>query len=156
MSISIIRLILLLFCALFSLQYFLEVRQLRLLEDSFVVQVLFWLLMFLLLVKALTHLIYALREKDGKEFTIFASGKSFLDLLNNNSAKFMGLTGLYMLIIPRLGIFVTSFLYIVFSYWALNVRGWTKRILLPVLVISIVYIGFVLLIGARLPKGLFI
>lgn len=70
------------------------------------------------------------------------------------SAGFVGLTVLYVVLIPMIGFVVMTLLYIALLSWVLGVRSLVALTVTPVSVVALLYLGMEHWLNLPLPKGL--
>lgn len=83
-----------------------------------------------------------------------AQGDDRIDLVA--IAKFIGLTVVYVILIPIVGFYVTTLAFMVFGIRLLGVAKVWAYTLLPILVIGLLYYGFSMQLRIPLPSGLLV
>ncbi|GAB3797613.1 tripartite tricarboxylate transporter TctB family protein [Virgibacillus kimchii] len=147
--------LLLIIIGAFGLYYFLDVRSLPNPQERVIVEILFWVLVVLLAIEA-SRTTYKL-WKENKNENNKQSIKSILKgwILNKPVMLFVGLS-LYILLLPIIGFFVTSAIFLVTYNYLLGSKKLWELTLLPIAILISVYILFVLVLDVRLPDGFLI
>lgn len=61
----------------------------------------------------------------------------------------------FIYIIPRLGFFISTFLFMVTGMYILGIRDSKKFILAPIIIVIFIYIVFKMILNLPLPQGIF-
>jgi putative tricarboxylic transport membrane protein len=141
---------------LFGLIYFLDVQRLPEAEERTVVDILFWILLVLLAMEASRTLYLMVKDAKTKVHAveIKKAKERIQDGLSNKSIILMIFFIIYVMLIPKVGFFVSSFLFVMLLKYYLGSRKLWELVLIPTGLLSIVYLIFVKLLLIKLPPGI--
>lgn len=155
MSKPIGNLVILFVLAILTSIYFFDVQTLPNKEERIVVETLFYILLFLMIIEAIKSIISVVKDRTRSEDSR-ASSFTWGSLVKNKQGILFISLVVYVLGIPVLGFFVTSFIYMIFlNYFLKNRKKW-QIFVIPVLVLTVCYLLFVQILNIRLPAGIFL
>ncbi|QQK77813.1 tripartite tricarboxylate transporter TctB family protein [Salicibibacter cibarius] len=152
-------LILLLFFLSFGLVYYLDVRTLPEFEERLIIDLLFWLLIPLLALEA-SKIIYGIikNKKCEKNGNVTKGSKVGIrtllyKLASNKQFVLVVFLVFYLLIIPYLGFFATSLIFLVTLNLYLGSAKIKEFLFIPLVTLAVSYFVFVFFLDVRLPSG---
>lgn len=137
--------------AVFSIFYYLDVRQLPEPEERSLVVILLIGLGILLIVETGRSIVRGIKNRKDENNTSF-----FQDLvkwLKGRQSLLLISMIAYVILIPIIGFYVTSFLFIVFLNYFLESRKIWELTVLPLVLLLLIYLLFNVFLGVNLPEG---
>jgi len=144
------RIIFLILVWLFSLKYYVECIRLPEFSEKITVAVAFWLLTLFVGVELFRRIREGLRSKDLK----FPPYREALPrLAKDRRAQLVASVIIYIIIIPLIGFYITSFLaFCGFSY-ILGTRGFIRVVIPGVIILTFIFFIFTAILNLNLPEG---
>ncbi|OLO27865.1 hypothetical protein BTR23_18815 [Alkalihalophilus pseudofirmus] len=141
--------------ATFGFLYYFDVQKLPQAEERHIVELLFYALIVLLAIEAsktIYKLVKSIKQKEGNENTFSLS--RVVDFIKDKQIilliSFIG----YVFLIPITGFFSASLLFVICLNLVLkNTKLW-ELTLLPIVLLSLIYVLFVIFLGIKLPSGI--
>lgn len=140
----------------FGIAYYIDIMKLEL-QDKLVVEILLLFLAITLLfqiVRTAMDFTQYLAQRRKKEERLESLYFLIPRLLKTKEAIFLMATAPYIILFPKIGFFVSSFIYVLVVNILLGTKGKIKLIAIPTGLILLTYVLFVLVFNIRLPKGI--
>lgn len=140
----------------FGLAYYLEISDLAQ-QDKLIVEVLLLFLAVMLVVRTVATIInfskfLAQRRQNGEKCEAFKEAAK--RVLRRKEFIFLAITALYIALFPKIGFFVTSFIYVLIANILLGTRGKLLLIALPAGLTLFTYLLFGSVFNIKLPSGI--
>lgn len=147
---SVGKILFLIFIFLFSLRYYLECRKLTEVSENLTISYVFGILTLFLAYELVVQTRKAIQDKTLKN--PFHAG-TIKKVFQEKFIHLLLVLGIYIILIPVMGFFVTSFfIYCAISY-LLGARSVTRIIAQGALVLLVTYSVFVIILNLSFPQG---
>lgn len=140
----------------YAIVYFLEIIKFPYFEQRITITILFIAFSFFCVLEIIANLIsLSKNKKDGKVKEEKVFNISFKKLLYDKKILLTLLLIFYAVLIPFLGFFTTSFIFLVLTLYMLGTRNYYLVFGLPIGLVLCFYYCFVVLLKVRIPTGVF-
>ncbi|SFE54643.1 tripartite tricarboxylate transporter TctB family protein [Alteribacillus iranensis] len=134
----------------FAVVYYLDVRTLPEPEERNLVVLLLWGLGILLVIETSRSLIRGWRKRQEEHSSFFQDMKAWV--MGKQAILLFGIIA-YVIFVPIVGFFVTSFVFIVLLNYLLESRKAWELTVIPVILLILIYVLFSMFLGVELPRG---
>jgi len=138
---------------IYSTVYYLEVRNLGHFEDRILITAVFWFLLVFAVIEVIKNIKNL--ESDFKITKIFSNTNFIQELKSRKAIVFYSML-IYIIVIPFLGFFTTSFIVFATVVYLLGGRKIAMILIVDLGLCGGMYYLFVVLLRLRVPEGLFI
>lgn len=141
---------------IFGLAYYSEIIHLAQ-QDKLIVEILLLFLAVVLMIRTVATIVnfsrfLAQRRESGEKGESFRS--TARRVLRSKEVIFLTATALYIVLFPKIGFFVSSFIYVLVANYLLGIRGKLKLIAIPAGLVLFAYLLFGSVFNIKLPSGI--
>lgn len=146
----------LLIALVFGIAYYIDIMDLAR-QDKMIVEILLLFLAVTLVIRTVRTIVeykefLALSREQGRKVKSIST--VIRNLFKTKEAIFLATTAPYVVLFPRIGFFVSSFIYVLAANILLGTKGKVKLIAIPTGLTVLIYLLFVVVFEIKLPKGI--